>query len=94
MSIASRPRSSTLILAGLLAAAAALLALVLPVSAQARPTDPPARPQGLTGDVTHDMVSLRWDDPGDDTVTSYQVFAPFARRRYVWRWPGRDRVLR
>ena len=73
MSIASRPRSSTLILAGLLAAAAALLALVLPVSAQARPTDPPARPQGLTGDVTHDMVSLRWDDPGDDTVTSYQV---------------------
>ena len=42
MSIASRPRSSTLILAGLLAAAAALLALVLPVSAQAPPTDPPA----------------------------------------------------
>ena len=73
MSIASRPHSSTLILAGLLAAAAALLALVLQVSAQAPPTDPPARPQGLTGDVTHDMVSLRWDDPGDDTVTSYQV---------------------
>ena len=59
--------------AGLLAAAAALLALVLPVSAQTLPTDPPARPQGLTGDMTHDMVTLSWDDPGDDTVTSYQV---------------------
>ena len=23
--------------------------------------------------MTHDMVSLRWDDSGDDTVTSYQV---------------------
>ena len=73
MNVAFRPRSTTLIGAGLLAAAAALLALVLPVSAQAPPTDPPARPQGLTGDVTHDMVSLRWDDPEDDTVTSYQV---------------------
>ena len=69
----SRNESSDRLLAGLLAAAATLLALVLPVSAQAPPTDPPARPQGLTGDVTHDMVSLRWDDPGDDTVTSYQV---------------------
>ena len=73
MNFASRPRSSTLIAAGLLAAAAALLALVPSVSAQAPPTDPPARPQGLTGDVTHDMVTLSWDDPGDDTVTSYQV---------------------
>ena len=58
--------------AGLLVAAA-LLALVLPVSAQTLTTDPPARPQSLTGDVTHDMVTLSWDDPGDDTVTSYQV---------------------
>ena len=44
MNVASRPRSSTLIAAGLLAAAAALLALVPSVSAQAPPTDPPARP--------------------------------------------------
>ena len=73
MKVASRPRSSTLIAAGLLAAAAALLALVTLVSAQAPPTDPPARPQGLTGDVTHDVVSLRWDDPGDDSITSYQI---------------------
>ena len=56
-----------------MAAAAALLALVLPVSAQTSPTDPPAQPLGLTGDVTHDVVSLRWDDPGDDSITSYQI---------------------
>ena len=23
--------------------------------------------------MTHDMVSLRWDDPGDDRITSYQI---------------------
>ncbi len=56
-----------------MAAAAALLALVLPVSAQTPPTDPPAQPLGLTGDVAHDMVSLRWDDPVDDSITSYQI---------------------
>ena len=42
MNVAFRPRSATLIGAGLLAAAAALLPLVLPVSAQTPPTDPPA----------------------------------------------------
>ena len=73
MKVASRSRSATLVGAGLLAAAAALLALVLPVSAQTPPIDPPAQPQGLTGDVTHDVVSLRWDDPADDSITSYQV---------------------
>ena len=73
MNFASNLRTSNLIVAGLLAAAAALLALVPLASAQAPPTDLPARPQGLTGDVTHDMVTLSWDDPGDDTVTSYQV---------------------
>ena len=74
MNVASRSRSSPLTAAVLLAAAAVLLALVPPpVSAQTPPTDPPARPQGLTGDVTHDMVSLRWDDPGDDIITSYQI---------------------
>ena len=73
MNYASRLRSSALIAAGLLVAAAVLLVPVPRVSAQAPPTDPPARPQGLTGDVTHDMVTLSWDDPGDDIVTSYQV---------------------
>ena len=48
---------------GLLAAAVVLLSLVLPAAAQGPPTDPPARPQGLTGDDSHDSVSLRWGDP-------------------------------
>ncbi len=33
----------------------------------------PARPTGLTGTVSHDSVTLTWDDPGDETITSYQV---------------------
>ena len=34
----------------------------------------PAAPQGLTaGSVTHESVTLSWDDPGDDSITGYQV---------------------
>ena len=39
----------------------------------AEPDEPPARPQGLTGIIAHDAVSLTWDDPGDATITSYQI---------------------
>ena len=35
--------------------------------------EPPAQPQGLTGTVTHVVVSLTWDDPGDDSITGYQI---------------------
>ena len=35
--------------------------------------EPPTRPQGLTGTVAHDAVSLTWDDPGDATITGYQI---------------------
>ena len=35
--------------------------------------DAPARPQGLTGTVAHDIVSLTWDDPQDATITGYQI---------------------
>ena len=41
--------------------------------ALAGPGDPPARPQGLTGTVEHDVVSLTWDDPGDAGITGYQI---------------------
>ena len=34
----------------------------------------PAAPQGLTaGSVTHESVTLSWDDPDDDSITGYQV---------------------
>ena len=35
--------------------------------------EPPAKPTGLTGTVNHDAVSLSWDDPGDASITGYQV---------------------
>ena len=41
---------------------------------QAQASEPPAAPTGLTApSVTHDSVTLSWDDPGDDSVTGYQV---------------------
>ena len=33
----------------------------------------PGRPQGLTGTVAHDAVSLTWDDPDDAGITGYQI---------------------
>ena len=34
----------------------------------------PVDPTGLTvSSVTHDSVTLTWDDPGDDSITGYQV---------------------
>ena len=58
----------TLILA---MALAALFILVAPVLAQNQ--DPPATPTGLRGEADHEWVALRWSDPGDDTITGYQV---------------------
>ena len=33
----------------------------------------PSAPTGLVATVTHDTVSLTWDDPGDATIISYQI---------------------
>ena len=33
----------------------------------------PAQPTGLTGAVSSEAVSLSWDDPGDSSITGYQV---------------------
>ena len=42
--------------------------------AHAQTADPPAKPTGLTASsVSHDSVTLTWDDPGDDSITGYQV---------------------
>ena len=35
--------------------------------------EPPAKPTGLTGTVSHDSVSITWDNPEDDTITGYQI---------------------
>ena len=38
------------------------------------PSSPPLMPTGLTASsATHDSVTLTWDDPGDNTIESYQV---------------------
>ena len=41
--------------------------------AGAQPTEPPARPTGLSATASHDSVTLTWEDPGDDTITGYVI---------------------
>ncbi len=41
--------------------------------AAAQPTEPPARPTGLSATASHDSVTLTWDDPGDDSITGYVI---------------------
>ena len=36
-------------------------------------TPPPAKPTGLITAASHDNVLLSWDNPGDDSITGYQV---------------------
>ena len=43
------------------------------VAAAAEPAEPPAPPTGLASQVSHDAVSLSWDDPGGDTITGYVI---------------------
>ena len=43
------------------------------VEAEPEPQEPPATPQGLTGTVDHDEVSLTWTDPSDAGITGYQI---------------------
>ena len=55
----------------LLAVAYLLLSAGNETSAQ---TSPPAEPTGLSAQsVAHDSVTLTWDDPGNDSITGYQV---------------------
>lgn len=64
-----RPRA---VLAGLLIAVA-LLASVEPSSGQTTPSTPPAAPLGLTRTAAIRSVTLSWADPGDASITGYQV---------------------
>ena len=36
-------------------------------------TAPPAAPTGLSTEVSRDVVTLSWDDPGDGSVTGYVI---------------------
>ena len=55
-----------------LALAGAVLALLFsPV--QAQEGDAPAAPTGLASEVSHDSVTLTWDDPKDDSITGYRI---------------------
>ena len=44
-----------------------------PAEAQVPESAPPAAPTGLTGTFTHESVSPSWDDPGDPSITGYQI---------------------
>ena len=46
--------------------------------------EPPDRPTGLSGDVSHDSVTLTWDDPHDDTINGYVIL----RRNIARQDPG------
>ena len=35
--------------------------------------DPPAKPTGLSAAVSHDAVTLTWDNPQDDSITGYII---------------------
>ena len=39
----------------------------------AEPSEPPAKPTGLSATASHDSVTLTWDDPGDDSITGYVI---------------------
>ena len=51
----------------------AILSAPWPVLGQTQQDQVPARPTGLTGTVSPGAVSLSWDDPGDSSITGYQV---------------------
>ena len=70
MTRTARPRLAILFVA--------LAALLAPSPsgppAQAQDGSVPGKPTGLSTEASHDSVALAWDDPGDDSITHYQVF--------------------
>ena len=64
------PRS----LAVLAALCSGMLALYSVPPVKAQDGSVPDRPTGLTATtVTHNAVTVTWDDPGDDSITHYQI---------------------
>ena len=77
MTLTARPR---LLIRFAVLAALALGALVLALSSTGTPPvgaqdgSAPAQPTGLSTEAFHDRVNLTWDDPGDGSITHYQIF--------------------
>ena len=42
------------------------------------PSDPPARPTGLTASAANQSVTLDWDDPADSSITGYEYQTRYA----------------
>ena len=48
---------------------------------ESAPSEPPAKPKGLTATATHDRVVLTWDDPQDDSITGYVILRRYREDR-------------
>ena len=77
MTLTARPR---FLIRFAVLAALALCGIVLALSSTGTPPvgaqdgSLPAKPTGVVTTATHDSVSLAWDDPGDASITHYQIF--------------------
>ena len=77
MTLTARPR---LLIRFAVLAALALGIVVLALSSTGTPPvgaqdgSVPAKPTGVVTTATHDSVALAWDDPGDASITHYQIF--------------------
>ena len=77
MTLTARPR---LPIRFAVLAAVALCGIVLALSSTGTPPvgaqdgSAPAKPTGVVATATHDSVALAWDDPGDASITHYQIF--------------------
>ena len=58
----------------LFAALAALFLSLTGAPVAAQDGSVPDKPTGLSTEASHDSVALAWDDPGDDSITHYEVF--------------------
>ncbi len=59
-------KTMTGLTAGIVMLMTAILFTAWPVMVEGETTDPPTKPTGLTGTITHSAVSLTWDDPQDE----------------------------
>ena len=71
--IGQRSTTTLVVIAAVAVAVTLLLLRAWPVIGQEPEEGAPSKPAGLTGTVSSDAVSLSWDDPGDSSITGYQV---------------------